>query len=99
MSYSSLIPQHPLVTSISDAQLLVSLTESITLPAQLQVVQLSQVFPSFIHQHKRYKEGAFGMIEVFEANFCETPKYDLESPYNHMKILSGMLSLPTCLSH
>lgn len=62
------------------------------MPGQLRVVQTSQVFPSFIHQHKRYKDGAYGNIELVEASISNTPQYDLEAPYNHIKVMTGKSS-------
>lgn len=91
------MPQHPLVTTVAEAQLLVSFSESTQIRSQLRVVQASQVFPSFIHQHKRYKEGAFGHIELVEASICETPAYDLESPFNHIKVMTAISSVVTLL--
>ena len=89
-----------MVTDVSEAKLLVTLTNSITLPGQIRVVQMSQVFPPFIHQHMRYKEGAFGEIEMVEASYVQKQDWDLEVPYNHIKILSGLSvnRLAHCLS-
>lgn len=87
--------EHPLVATMREAQFIATLANTPgALRGALQVVQMSQVFPSFIHQHKCYKNGDIGDVEALEVTLIDSAPWSLDSPYNHMRILSGTRPSP-----
>jgi len=91
--------EHPLVTTPNHAKLLLSFVYTTKLKTELRVVQISQVFPSFIRQHKEFKSGKIGNLELLEASFIGHVDLDPNdnNVNNHFRPLEGLSQAVTLM--
>eukprot|EP01125_Pyxidicula_operculata_P019261 TRINITY_DN6970_c0_g1_i1.p1 TRINITY_DN6970_c0_g1~~TRINITY_DN6970_c0_g1_i1.p1 ORF type:complete len:1033 (-),score=263.11 TRINITY_DN6970_c0_g1_i1:220-3318(-) len=94
----NVILEHPLITSVDQGRLLLNFMSTTKVQSQLRVVQISQVFPSFVRQHKDFRNNLIGELEMLDASFVGFIPFDEENKVNeNFRPLEGLSHVVTIM--